>query len=201
MSISISISISISNSNANSGPMKRDGIIALMTLQIAILAYMAAGREYLLTYGQEVWLRTAPIDPRDPNQEPQQFDVSLSPAVRVTIRNVSAQALLLNDVINHCQFSLVDAQDPAHSPGGDRDLCDLEPHGENKHLAPGEEAVFEIDLAKPRWFVEHDGKHVTIGRTVNINRMYRLVYHGTTETDGWQGQLPSHAFNAQGRID
>ncbi|MFT7652448.1 MAG: putative membrane-anchored protein [Candidatus Azotimanducaceae bacterium] len=344
------MSNSISNAISNSGPMKRYGIIGLVILQIAILAYMAAGREYLLAYGKEVWLRTAPIDPRDPfrgdfvrlryaisnlpanlltdgeiskeeaatfkgqiiyvslqpdagqvyrfknatldqpangtflkgrvtnapiwptirldmkygieqlfveqgkgkeieeklgtrdaiqvpmevllavgdsgtstikdyrwselgikleitrqprdpNQNPQQFDVPLSPAVRVTLRNMSAEALRLDDAVNHCQFSLVAAQDPAHKSEDDRDLCDLEPHREKRHLAPGEAAVFEIDLAKPRWFVEHNGERVTIGKTDDINRMYRLVYHGTAEPDGWQGQLPSRAFNAQGRID
>ncbi len=37
-----------------------------IVLQLVVLAYMAGNREYIRAYGEEVWLPTAPIDPRDP---------------------------------------------------------------------------------------------------------------------------------------
>jgi uncharacterized membrane-anchored protein len=41
-------------------------VIAVVTVQLAVLAYMAGEREWVLRTGQSVLLRTAPIDPRDP---------------------------------------------------------------------------------------------------------------------------------------
>jgi uncharacterized membrane-anchored protein len=39
---------------------------AAVALQAGVLAFMAAQREWILRTGRTVWLRTAPIDPRDP---------------------------------------------------------------------------------------------------------------------------------------
>ncbi len=41
-------------------------VILLVLLQLVVLAAMAGKREYIRAFGQEVFLRTAPIDPRDP---------------------------------------------------------------------------------------------------------------------------------------
>ncbi len=41
-------------------------VILLVLLQLVVLAVMAGKREYIRAFGQEVFLRTAPIDPRDP---------------------------------------------------------------------------------------------------------------------------------------
>lgn len=40
--------------------------IAVVVLQVLVLAYMAGERELVLQRGKSMWLRTAPIDPRDP---------------------------------------------------------------------------------------------------------------------------------------
>ena len=40
-------------------------IIAAVVFQVTVLLYMAGQREYILATGQTVYLRTAPIDPRD----------------------------------------------------------------------------------------------------------------------------------------
>lgn len=45
--------------------MKRKLVILAIALQFVILAIMALEREYIVQYGTEVYLRTAPIDPRD----------------------------------------------------------------------------------------------------------------------------------------
>ena len=46
--------------------MRKVGFYALIALQAGVLTYMAGHREYIRAYGNEVWLPTAPIDPRDP---------------------------------------------------------------------------------------------------------------------------------------
>ncbi|MFN0058524.1 MAG: GDYXXLXY domain-containing protein [Planctomycetota bacterium] len=46
--------------------MKRTGfVIAAVALQFAVLAFMAGKREAVLLSGRTIWMRTAPIDPRD----------------------------------------------------------------------------------------------------------------------------------------
>ena len=46
--------------------MKRRLIVTVVVLQLALLAWMAGEREWVLRTGKVVWLRTAPIDPGDP---------------------------------------------------------------------------------------------------------------------------------------
>jgi uncharacterized membrane-anchored protein len=41
-------------------------IAALILCQLLVLGFMAAKREYILVHGTEIYLRTAPVDPRDP---------------------------------------------------------------------------------------------------------------------------------------
>ena len=45
--------------------MRKKLIIAAATLQVLVLAYMAGEREWVRQTGQNIFLRTAPIDPRD----------------------------------------------------------------------------------------------------------------------------------------
>ena len=46
--------------------MKKVLVIACVVAQLAVLGYMAGEREWVLRSGKSVYLRTAPIDPRDP---------------------------------------------------------------------------------------------------------------------------------------
>jgi len=46
--------------------MKRVALAVIALLQCAVLAYMAGEREWILQNGRVVYLRTAPVDPRDP---------------------------------------------------------------------------------------------------------------------------------------
>ncbi len=41
-------------------------IILLILCQLLVLGFMAGKREYILAHGTEIYLRTAPVDPRDP---------------------------------------------------------------------------------------------------------------------------------------
>lgn len=45
--------------------MRKLAIIIAILLQVAVLAYMAGQREYILRTGRVVFLKTAPVDPRD----------------------------------------------------------------------------------------------------------------------------------------
>ncbi len=45
--------------------MRKLAMIAVILLQVAVLAYMAGEREYILRTGRVVFLKTAPVDPRD----------------------------------------------------------------------------------------------------------------------------------------
>ena len=45
--------------------MRKTLIILAVTLQVLVLLFMAGKREYILRTGNVIWLRTAPIDPRD----------------------------------------------------------------------------------------------------------------------------------------
>ncbi len=46
--------------------MRRRFVILAIILQLAVLGYMASKRELILATGQQIYLQTAPIDPRDP---------------------------------------------------------------------------------------------------------------------------------------
>jgi uncharacterized membrane-anchored protein len=45
--------------------MRKTFIVLAVILQLIVLAYMAGEREYILRNGQVIYLRTAPLDPRD----------------------------------------------------------------------------------------------------------------------------------------
>jgi len=45
--------------------MKTKLILSVATLQVLVLAYLAAEREWVLHTGRTFYLRTAPIDPHD----------------------------------------------------------------------------------------------------------------------------------------
>ncbi len=46
--------------------MRKVALYLVVALQVTVLAYMAGNREYIRSMGDELWLPTAPIDPRDP---------------------------------------------------------------------------------------------------------------------------------------
>jgi uncharacterized membrane-anchored protein len=46
--------------------MKRWLAITVAAAQVSLLAWMAAEREWVIQTGERIWLRTAPVDPRDP---------------------------------------------------------------------------------------------------------------------------------------
>lgn len=45
---------------------RKSAVILAVLAQVAVLAYMAGNREFIVRHGTRIWLRTAPVDPRDP---------------------------------------------------------------------------------------------------------------------------------------
>ena len=45
--------------------MRKAAIITAILAQVLILAWMAGQREWILRTAPRIWLRTAPLDPRD----------------------------------------------------------------------------------------------------------------------------------------
>ncbi|AVD70454.1 hypothetical protein CAY53_02335 [Desulfobulbus oralis] len=45
--------------------MRKAAIITAILVQVLVLAWMAGQREWILRTAPRIWLRTAPLDPRD----------------------------------------------------------------------------------------------------------------------------------------
>ncbi len=45
--------------------MRKIAVVVAIIFQVAVLGFMAGGREYIVHNGRTVYLRTAPVDPRD----------------------------------------------------------------------------------------------------------------------------------------
>ncbi|GAB1264080.1 GDYXXLXY domain-containing protein [Aurantivibrio infirmus] len=134
-----------------------------------------------------------------------------SPRINITIKNVSDKPLALVDNIHHCAFELITADwtDQDYLPASK--LCDdYRPSTYGLiNLEPEQVHKFEFELSDPRWYVFLNNKPTEIG-TLESFPQFRLIYHSPTPeqveqlmTDKiiWQGDLPSQAFNASGRID
>ena len=107
--------------------MKKLAIIAAIVFQVAVLIYMAGQREYILAAGQTVYLRTAPIDPRDIfrgdyvrlNYEistlaPDQFQESID--YKNLRKGTPVYAQLLPGPRNLAEFVAMSTQVPASEP-------------------------------------------------------------------------------------
>jgi len=134
-----------------------------------------------------------------------------SPKIKITIQNVSDEALALIDNINHCAFELIgsDWSDQEYLPAST--LCDdYQPSAYGLiHLAPQQSHEIEFELSESRWHVRLNNKTTEIGYLESFPQ-FRLVYHSpsseqlenlVTDKEIWMGDLPSQAFNASGRID
>ncbi len=66
--------------------MKCVALAVVALLQLAVLAFMAGEREWVLRTGRTVYLRTAPVDPRDPmrNYVALNYDIAHVPPARCT---------------------------------------------------------------------------------------------------------------------
>ena len=134
-----------------------------------------------------------------------------SPKIKLTIKNVSTQPLVIVDNEFHCGFALESEEwtDLEYPPA--TNACDNYRPGATDiiQLQPEQEQAFEFDLSQPRWYKLIEGEAKEIG-TLRTGERFRLIYHSpspdalstlTTSTQLWQGELPSQAFLPTGRID
>lgn len=138
-------------------------------------------------------------------------DSPVSPKIKITIQNVSDTALALVDNINHCAFELISSNWTDQDYFSASKLCDdYQPSTYGLvQLAPQQSHEIEFELSDPRWHVLLNNKATEIG-TLESFPQFRLVYHSptakqvesmVTDNEIWLGELPSQAFNANGRID
>ncbi len=152
------------------------------------------------------------VDTRNPTAETPPANPQSSPKIKVTLKNVSTEALTLADPKNHCGFSLVPVDWTAKEYTAADKSCDAIALDKKSliTLQPEQEYAVELELGESRWHVVHEGKALEIG-ALPTQEMFRIVYHAPDEAqievlgaDGraiWRGELPSQAFNAWGRID
>lgn len=150
-----------------------------------------------------------PGRPANPQQEPS--DQPLSPRLKVTLQNASAQPLTVADPGDHCGFSLITVEWAAGDyPMADTSCAETLPQKNSLiTLQPEQEYVVELDLSAPRWHVVGESKSLEIG-ALPVQEMFRVVYRSPDPAqlaalgggyNFWQGELPSRAFNATGNID
>lgn len=133
-----------------------------------------------------------------------------SPTLRLRMRNASDKAVALVDNVDHCGFSLQPLGDSDRSIRRVDNRCSAYEYGPQDRidLAPGEEYVIDIDLAKRRWFVAtagDDGEVVGDIAAVAPGERFRLIYRPPTANElaepVWQGELQTPAFTVWGRVD
>lgn len=135
-------------------------------------------------------------------------DQPLSPKIRVTLKNASAQSLTIADPGDHCGFSLVAVEWASQDYPAADTSCNIPVTNQNAliKLQAEQEYAVELELSARRWHVISDDTPQEIG-ALPTQEMFRIVYRSPDNApqDGdpnvWRGELPSQAFNASGNID
>ena len=136
---------------------------------------------------------------------------SRSPAVRITLKNVSPEPLLLANPGNNCAFHLVDATvQGARLIPADTQCSQVNVSAEDVHtLAPKESYSVNIDLVDPRWHLWNGNNREEIGAVQGFRR-FRFEYRSPTREEAqqlgdsdsfWIGTMPTPAFSNRGRVD
>jgi len=142
---------------------------------------------------------------------------TLSPKVKVSLKNVSDAALVIVDWGEHCGFKLVPVRWAMQTYTPVDTTCNPRPLAKQAFISlePDQSYQAEMDLSKPRWhMLIKNNKGVTSAGEIGIDNnsdMFRIVYQSPKPSQFsqvtvaiqniWQGQMPSRAFNARGRID
>jgi len=149
---------------------------------------------------------------RSPPPDRQRTTEPLSAKLALTLANASEAPLALIILPNNCSFSLESSQ----TAKGEWVLADnpCQPARPNEEdvlvLKPGEEKIFEIDLADTRWFVRTENASPVEVGTLEWSEQFRLIYRPPDEAASrhledrdliWHGYLPTRAFHGRGRID
>ncbi len=151
------------------------------------------------------------------NSDQNQAVTELSPKVKVSLKNVSDTPLVIVDWGDHCGFKLVPVRWAAKTYTPVYTTCNTVPLADQAFitLEPDQSYQAEMDLSKPRWhMLIENSKGVASEGEIGIDdnsELFRIVYQSPEPSQFsqvtvavqyiWQGQLPSRAFNARGRID
>ncbi len=148
---------------------------------------------------------------RNRNRQPATPGQPLSPKVKVTLKNVSSEPLMIADPGPHCGFTMVAVNWSRQEYGPADHACEtvVWRDADLRALQPEQEYAVELELSEPRWHVIWSGSTMEIG-ALPSPEMFRIVYQAPAQAQTaspqssgrlWLGELPSRAFNAVGRID
>ncbi len=138
--------------------------------------------------------------------------IATDTTLTVEVKNVSNEALVLNNPGADCGFSIVPTNVGNTTLRSSNQLCSETLARHLITLAPSQSYVLHVNLADPRWFVETDSEAAADIRTLDNRGLYRIVYspplaaietesQNSGEPELWTGRLESRAFSGQGRID
>ncbi len=198
----------------------RSGIQIPMEVQVAIgddgTAVLRDYRWSKLAIQLEI-LRFNRQNRRNNSSDQNPAPVELSPKLRITLKNVSDSALVISDPDDHCGFKLVPVAWASKTYAPLDTSCEqiASSSRSTMTLVPQQAYQAELDLSKPRWHMRIKNKDdITSEGEIGMDNnsdMFRIIYQSprpeqlpssaSTSQAIWQGQLPSRAFNARGRID
>lgn len=186
-------------------------------LQVPIEMQIAVGNDGTAVITGHRWsklgiqLEVVRTNNRQPNNQEATEEGPLSPAVKVTLKNVSDQPLTLANPGDHCAFELVWVS----NSNNDYQLADksceqtMLTARDLVQLQPDESYTAEIDFSQPRWHIRHNDKVQEIG-AFDGWQQFRLVYRSPEREQAeqfsdaapfWLGEMPTPAFNGRGRVD
>lgn len=134
----------------------------------------------------------------------------VSPIVKITLQNVSGNALILPIPADNCALSLIRSEGPNYQEQADQG-CDpaLANEIESVVLDPDETYSVELDFSQPRWHILHEGKRMEMAE-IDGWQQFRVAITlpqiddtpiGLTEAPAWSGELKTPMFTVSGRID
>lgn len=188
----------------------RDGVQVPMEVEVAVgrtgTGVVRGYRWSPLGVKLEVLRRPVPRDRRQPPEGAPVPEGPLSPAVRVTLVNVSEGPVAIADTDRRCAFRLVAAgwsrtsyappvDDCAGQPGAPRVVA----------LAPGDTYAVDLDLSDPRWHVLREGRAVEVGALPEMAQ-FRIEYRAPRDVPAaaqavWRGRLHTARFTGNGVVD
>jgi hypothetical protein len=155
------------------------------------------------------------VNTRNLNAQTAPADQPSSPTIKVTLKNVSTELLVLANPGNHCGFRLVAVESTSQDYLPADTSCNTVAPDKQAliKLQPEQEYAVELELSEPRWHVINGDKAQEIG-ALPTQEMFRIVYRSPDRAqlgsepaapgddyNVWRGELPSQAFNAFGQID
>lgn len=134
----------------------------------------------------------------------------VSPIAKITLQNVSENALTLPIPADNCALSLIRRERTIYEEQADQG-CDpaLTNEIEPVVLNPDETYSVELDFSDPRWHILHEGKRMEMA-AIDDWQQFRVVINipqvdgattGSTEAPVWSGELETPMFTVSGRID